>query len=392
MLKNDFKSLELSIILIINQKRNDLIIQKENIVDMEITHTIMEPFKTGYLNIEDRLQYNLMLNNYPYTKLYFNAIDMYGASYKEFFIVTNIHLMKNEKGDTLRIEFIDEITWNMLNYYKSKGYVNTYFKQIFQEYYNNINTISLIPKPLHTAGNNFKEGVLYSNVVIPNNLSFMKYFFTKQHMHGLIFYVNRNNSFLIDIAKLTTMSLDATGTHVYSFPKKDSEIDKMNPFTIYEINISKAKRLDMNLKFPNSYISWFDSASKTPHVNVVSTNSFYSNISAKPSVPVDTLGERQSYLGKIHQSSNVKSTAQPIQYVHDMIKNTLNNTTINILTHGGFINDIGLLVQIAVPVGADNQGYDKSLSGTYLVTDIIDKYSFSKGFYQKITLMRYSTN
>jgi hypothetical protein len=354
-------------------------IEASEMGDLQINWDSNELYVEGYCLFNDIKRYTEILP--AVTNFYFKikAQDFAQNTYEEEFIITRMERqLSGNKNLSVRITFIDRVYYYLGNTFVSKGYKNTTSTAIIKDI---INDTKLFPKGLtRKTLNFFDSNVVYPELAIPTNKSFVAFIKTKEIRDGFSLIQSRK--------ALTTISHNHLGEKYlpdyYGDGKGikftyDDVADEMNPFKIKNIKFLTTDNLLFNAALPDCVSYVFDQGNMSNLSYLKNDVGVYSN----------SIGDTSTLLA-INSTTGFKRMEVTSQ---DSIKRfykfkLLETSLIEITVAGQFFYELLWKVGLDLKSTADGfQGRMPHVNVAWHIIKIIDKYN-GTNFNQVITLGR----
>lgn len=349
-------------------------LSKEDIINLSIEYSLFNSFVKGSLSFKDSFQLSDLNIWNTSTLIEIYAVDLFDNVFERRFICTNVSNDNyNERFKQYSISFMDELSFNLMNTYISKGFTEnmiTSFQQCIEKLIDH-DVIEQWPITFNSDTVSTK-----TTFCIPGNMSLYDFYLYQFRKENIRFYYKRNNVF---VEKIDFSSLETNEDLYTNNTDNDSYAYKIHDFSVSYNNTIDANNIrpeEENIKFD---INKIENTIST-NLNDVKNNVSFNNISFDI---IKTNGKKLSY----QEITDISSST------YDLEELLLHNNTLQIVVPGNFLsNDIGRKVNVVLKgnpmITSTSLEGDTFHSGVYLITNIKEAYLGDK-MIQRLTLSRY---
>lgn len=385
-LENRVKNVIYSIGYANTNKLKGFIIDVHDVHDCQINWDIGELYTDGYMIFEDSLGVFSTTTHTSSMIFTIETIDSFNVSEKLEFAITSIQQHREDAyKHAMRIEFIDSISFYMLNCYYGKGYTNSKVSDIIKDYLTNDKIISPNGRLYFQPFNIQDTAKTYDSIVVPQHNSFFSFVYSREIRDAFLVYNTRKGMNLLDInniqSNILKLSKDISEGIVFTMDDTKFPMEVNNPFIIHSLKIQSIDALSNVANLPVMLTRDFDYANKKSIDEVIAQPIVAQSLdsSSVPSVGAYTVGTKQlefqnssNAINRIYATKLLENVLIEIEVTGSLMYNLLFGVSVNIPTHAQLSN-----TTIS----------NKSLSGEYTILKIVDKFS-QGSFNQFLTLGR----
>lgn len=252
---------------------------------------------SGSIIINDTFDFANLLPLNGTNEILFYAADIFDEYYFKNFVITNVTAVQYKgTNKAIEVEFLDILSYNMMNTYISKSFVNTTITDILEAYFSEYKWDDLLSTENTRTFD--KTPTTFENIVVPQHQSFYDYIEYELDKEGYNLYQTRTEVILKSKDEMLPSAVD---TIEYDY----TQIHQSNEygFKIFEYNNVTNNVYKLNKNMPNSEIFWYDDKTKTVTSTAVSLSDVYDSIKLNTS-----------------DSSNIQSTTG-VKYGKSMTNN-----------------------------------------------------------------------
>lgn len=352
----------------------------EDIVTAEIHWNKKYFAVSGTILIKDNIDTaNLLpLNSKNVLEVY--AEDGFDEYYFKKFMIINVKEVRyKQRFKALEFEFVDRLTFTMMNTFIGKSYQNKKLSDIFKDYVNHYQWTDLIDSQVNFEI--LETTKVHPFITVPQDRNFLEWFKSELEKEGLTMYQTRKE------VKICVKKDDLIPSNLEKIPHSYSQMHERadHPFRIHEHTTKFNPVLEQLKNVPIEAQQAFDFATKSMPKTQVDLKDVFDGIKTSTS----KFNELQTTVGtKLSTLTN-----REVDKIKTKIQDAfLSNTELSIVVVGNFkYNNYYQNADVVLSGNLEHkQGQiegDIAMSGVYTILSVVDRMVSSRIF-QKITLVR----